>query len=63
MALHAKVDETSGPAELSVNPAVSTLREFIAAGPVTLLYGARDEIHNQASALAEFLSGRGCGGP
>jgi uncharacterized protein YeaO (DUF488 family) len=50
-------------AELSVNPAVSTLREFIAAGPVTLLYGARDEIHNQASALAEFLSGRGCGGP
>jgi uncharacterized protein YeaO (DUF488 family) len=43
-------------AELRVNPAVNTLRDLIAAGPVTLIYGARDEIHNQAVALAEFLA-------
>jgi len=42
-------------AELSANPAIQTLRELIAAGPVTLIYGARDEIHNQAVALAEYL--------
>jgi uncharacterized protein YeaO (DUF488 family) len=27
-------------------------------GPVTLVYGARDEEHNQAVALAEFLRAR-----
>jgi uncharacterized protein YeaO (DUF488 family) len=41
--------------ELASNPAVEPLRRLIAAGPVTLLYGARDEVHNQAVALAEFL--------
>jgi len=45
-------------AELRVNPAVKTLRDLIGAGPVTLLYGARDEIHNQAVVLAEYLSGQ-----
>src|SRR5262245_32934635 len=34
-------------AELRDNPAVEKLRETIAAGPVTLLYGARDPAHNQ----------------
>lgn len=42
-------------AELSVNPATQTLRDLVEAGPVTLIYGARDEIHNQAVALAEYL--------
>jgi uncharacterized protein YeaO (DUF488 family) len=42
-------------AELRVNPAVAVLRELIAAGPVTLIYGAHDELHNQAVALAEYL--------
>jgi len=42
-------------AELRGNPAVETLREIIAAGPTTLIYGAKDERHNQAVALAEFL--------
>jgi len=41
--------------ELSTNPATQTLRDLVAAGPVTLIYGARDEIHNQAAALAEYL--------
>ena len=44
-------------AELRLNPAVKTLQEIIADGPVTLIYGARDEIHNQAVALAEYLGG------
>ena len=44
-------------AELRINPAVKTLQEIIAGGPVTLIYGARDEIHNQAVALAEYLGG------
>jgi uncharacterized protein YeaO (DUF488 family) len=42
-------------AELRANPAVQTLRELIAAGPSTLIYSAKDERHNQAVALAEFL--------
>ena len=44
-------------AELRINPAVKTIQEIIAEGPVTLIYGARDETHNQAVALAEYLSG------
>lgn len=43
-------------AELCANPAVKTIQGLIAAGPVTLIYGARDEIHNQAVALSEYLS-------
>ena len=44
-------------AELHANPAVEALRDVIATGPVTLIYGAKDERHNQAVALAEFLGG------
>jgi uncharacterized protein YeaO (DUF488 family) len=48
-------------AELRANPAVAALRDVIATGPVTLIYGAKDERHNQAVALAEFLGG--CASP
>jgi uncharacterized protein YeaO (DUF488 family) len=41
--------------ELSNNPDVEPLRTLVAEGPITLLYGARDQAHNQAVALAEFL--------
>lgn len=43
--------------ELRGNPAVETIRDALTEGPVTLLYGAKDEVHNQAVALAEFLAG------
>src|SRR5262249_49340517 len=44
-------------AELDRNPeATAKLRALIARGPVTLLYSARDEEHNQALALAEYLA-------
>jgi uncharacterized protein YeaO (DUF488 family) len=42
-------------AELSVNPAVEVLKDIVSAGPVTLIYGAHDKIHNQAAALVEYL--------
>lgn len=42
-------------AELDDNPAVKRLRALADEGPVTLLYGARDETHNQAVALREYL--------
>jgi uncharacterized protein YeaO (DUF488 family) len=35
--------------------AVATLRGLVNAGPVTLLYGAHDTLHNNAQALAEYL--------
>lgn len=41
--------------ELKANPAVEELRQIMAKGPVTLVYGAKDTQHNQAVALAEFL--------
>jgi uncharacterized protein YeaO (DUF488 family) len=44
--------------ELNGNPAVEELRQIIAEAPVTLVYGARDEEHNQAVALAEYLGAR-----
>lgn len=47
--------------ELAANPAVAPLRDLLARGPVTLVYGARDELHNQAVVLAEFL--RAAAGP
>jgi len=43
--------------ELNSNPAVSELRNLLASGPITLLYSARDTEHNQAVALAEYLTG------
>lgn len=42
-------------AELEANPAVEPLRQAMAEGPVTLVYGAKDEQHNQAVVLAEYL--------
>ena len=44
-------------AELRANPAVKQLRDMLEAGPVTLVYGARDQTHNQAAALAQYLTG------
>lgn len=38
--------------------AVTELRALCAHGPVTLLYSARDEEHNQARALADYLAKR-----
>lgn len=43
--------------ELRRNPALAALRDLVAAGPVTLVYSARDEARNQAVVLAEFLRG------
>lgn len=44
--------------ELADNPAVATLRDVVAAHPVTtLLFGARDERHNQAVVLRDYLEG------
>ncbi len=43
-------------AELAANPeALAQLRGYLARGPVTLLYGARDEEHNNAVALRDYL--------
>ncbi|MEZ2331955.1 DUF488 domain-containing protein [Mesorhizobium sp. RCC_202] len=43
-------------AELERNEeAVAQLRNVLRAGKVTLLYGAHDEAHNNAVALAEYL--------
>jgi uncharacterized protein YeaO (DUF488 family) len=42
--------------ELAANEdAVRPLQEAVAAGPVTLLYDARDEQHNQAVVLRDWL--------
>ncbi|MDQ2633455.1 MAG: DUF488 domain-containing protein [Pseudomonadota bacterium] len=47
-------------AELDANEeAVQRLREAIGKGPATLLYGARDERHNQAVVLRDLLGGGG----
>ena len=42
--------------ELKSNPEVDTLHEMASAGPVTLLYAAKDTAHNEAVVLAEQLS-------
>ena len=42
-------------AELDVNPAVARLRAMAEEAPLTLLYSAHDEAHNQAVALREYL--------
>ncbi len=36
--------------------AVSVLKAHLKQGPVTLLYGARDEVHNEAQVIKEFVS-------
>ncbi|RUZ03537.1 DUF488 family protein, partial [Mesorhizobium sp. M7A.F.Ca.CA.001.04.2.1] len=46
-------------AELDGNgAAVTQLRGLLGNGKVTLLYGAHDEAHNNAVALAGYLRGR-----
>lgn len=43
-------------AELDANAeALAPLRELARAGPLTLLYGARDDAHNHAVVLTEYL--------
>ncbi len=43
--------------ELKSNPAIKELRSAIKAHPkVTLLYGAKDQTHNQAVVLSHFLA-------
>lgn len=43
-------------AELDANAeALAPLRELARAGPLTLLYGARDDVHNHTVVLAEYL--------
>lgn len=39
--------------------AFQPLLEAVQKGRITLVYGARDEVHNQAVVLRDFLSGRG----
>jgi len=36
--------------------AVSVLKEHLKEGPVTLLYGAKDEVHNEAKVLKDYFS-------
>ena len=44
-------------AELKGNPALSELRRLAGEGPVTLLYAARDQAHNEAVVLKQMLDG------
>lgn len=45
-------------AELEGNPAaVAELKSAVSDGPATLVYGAKDEAHNDAVVLAAYLSG------
>lgn len=39
--------------------ALRPIRDLARAGPVTLLFGARDEQHNEAVVLRDFLAGSG----
>ncbi len=49
--------KTRYKAELDSNPKlVALLKEKIADGKVTLVYGAKDEQHNQAKALQQLLN-------
>jgi uncharacterized protein YeaO (DUF488 family) len=48
-------------AELKGNPALSELREQSRQGNITLVYAARDELHNDAVVLKQVL-GRGAPG-
>lgn len=50
-------------AELETNDAaVARLREELRKGPVTLLYGARDQEHNEALVLRDYLVRRSARG-
>ena len=49
-------------AELGANTdAVNRLEDLVKAGPVTLLYAAHDEEHNNARVLADYLRARAMG--
>ena len=49
-------------AELAANQdAVSRIEDLVKAGPVTLLYAAHDEEHNNARVLADYLKARALG--
>lgn len=43
-------------AELKSNPAMDELRALSARGNVTLLYAARDQVHNEAVVLQKILN-------
>ena len=50
-------------AELAANnDAVGRIEDLVKAGPVTLLYAAHDEAHNNARVLADYLKARALGG-
>lgn len=50
--------------ELDAAPdAVAALRRTMAGGHVTLVYGAKDEAHNNAAALAAYLARRRAASP
>jgi uncharacterized protein YeaO (DUF488 family) len=50
-------------AELDANnDAVSRMEDLVKAGPVTLLYAAHDEEHNNARVMADYLKARVLGG-
>ncbi len=43
-------------AELDANPqAVQTLLDYASKGTLTLIYGARDRVYNQAAVLKQYL--------
>lgn len=43
--------------ELESSPAVAELKQIMASGHVTLIFGAKDREHNDAVVLAEHLAG------
>ena len=45
----------TAPSSPENEPAVAQLLTLLKAGPVTLLYGARDVAHNQAVVLAGYI--------
>ncbi len=45
-------------AELAASPAMATLRALAREGRVTLVYGAKDTLHNNAVVLKDLLSKR-----
>ena len=38
------------------NEAVSLLKDYLGKGLVTLLYAAKDEVHNEAQVIIDFIS-------
>ena len=42
-------------AELKTNPALTELKELSRQGPITLVYAAKDRLHNEACVLKQIL--------